>query len=71
MFIGKYEEAISLYKKTIEMDPDYAKAYNNLAIIYFHKRQYELAVEYCLKSRELGFVNDVLLEDLRPYIDPK
>ncbi|MCD8165021.1 MAG: tetratricopeptide repeat protein, partial [Bacteroides sp.] len=34
-----YDNAIDVYKKTIELDPSYAEAYSNLGLIYFLKDQ--------------------------------
>jgi len=64
---GDIERAISMFKKAIKIDPKYAKAYNNLAIIYFHKKEYKLAIEYCDKALRHGLINPVLLEALQPY----
>jgi len=64
---GKNEEAIALYKKAIQINPDYAEPYNNLSIFYFYQRQYKLAIEYCDRANELGFVNPALLDVLKPY----
>ena len=63
----KKEKAIASYKKAIEIKPDFAKAYNNLSIIYFHKKRYKLAIEYCDRAKDLGFSNPAHLEALKPY----
>jgi tetratricopeptide (TPR) repeat protein len=66
--MGKYEEAIALYKKAIQINPDYALVYNNLAVIYYEERQYGLAVKYCDRAVELGYkVHPEFLERLKPY----
>ena len=65
--IGEREEAINSYKKAIELSPTYAKAYNNLAVIYYYNKEYKLAVEYCDKAQELGFVNPALSGALNAY----
>ncbi len=65
--IGKEEEAVALFKKAININPNYAQAYHNLAVVYTRKKQYNLAIEYCDKAQELGFVNSTLLKALKPY----
>ena len=50
----KNEEAIGAYLKAIEKNPNYADAYLNLSLIYFHKKDYALAIKYCDKAAELG-----------------
>ncbi len=65
---GMFNEAITEYKSALEINPNFAKAYNNLAIVYYIKREYVLAIEYCDKAIELGCrVHPQFLEDLRPY----
>ena len=65
--MGKNDEAITHFKKAIEVDPAYALAYNNLAVIYYYNKQYRLAIEYCDKAKALGFSNPRLSEALNPY----
>ncbi len=65
--MGKQDEAIAMFTQAIEINPAYAEAYNNLAINYFKRKQYKLAIEYCDKAQELGFVNSQLLKDVKPY----
>lgn len=63
-----YDEAITEYKKAIEINPSYAKAHYNLTIAYYYKKEYSLAIEYCDRAIELGCkVPPELLEDLEPY----
>jgi len=39
---GQEEEAIKLYKKVVESDPNFALAHNDLAVIYWQKSLYHL-----------------------------
>ena len=50
---GKYAEAIADYTKAIELDPNYAIAYNNLGNPYHNLNKYEKAIEYYTKAIEL------------------
>ncbi len=65
--LGKSAEAIAFYKKAIALNPHFAAAYSNLSAAYFYEKQYKLAIEYCDKAKELGFVNTHLLKALMPY----
>lgn len=38
------EKAITHYKKSIELEPNYARTHNNLGLIYQHLHQYDLAI---------------------------
>ena len=67
--VGEDEEAIALLKKALETDPNYASAYEGLAILYFHQKKYSLAVDYCVKAQKHGFVNAALLKALQPYME--
>ncbi len=40
---GLWREAIFRWKKAVEIDPNYAAAWNNLAIAYEHEGQFESA----------------------------
>ena len=65
--MGRKQEALSAYKKAIEINPDFVQAYLNLSVAYLHDRQYKLAIEYCDKAKELGFVDSGLVELLNSY----
>lgn len=43
--LGRQEEAISAYKKAIELNPSFIWFYHNLGIIYFKSRRYEDAAD--------------------------
>ena len=66
--MGRTEEAIASYRKALEANPNYDAVYNNLAIIYYYQKQYDLAIKYCDKARELGFkVHPDFLKTLEQY----
>ncbi|MQY57733.1 tetratricopeptide repeat protein [bacterium] len=47
-------ESASHYRKVIEISPGVAQAYNNLAVISFYQKKYDLAFEYLKKAEDLG-----------------
>jgi tetratricopeptide (TPR) repeat protein len=53
MLITIYERAIEDYNKTIELDPNYAEAYNNRGNAYSGLKEYERAIEDYNKTIEL------------------
>jgi eukaryotic-like serine/threonine-protein kinase len=50
---GKDAEAIPFYKRAIELDPNFARAYNSMAIAYISLGQRERTVEAAQKAFEL------------------
>lgn len=50
--LGRAQEAIENYLKSIELDPTNPFPYNNIGVRYHHMGDYEKAVEYYLKSIE-------------------
>jgi DNA-binding winged helix-turn-helix (wHTH) protein/tetratricopeptide (TPR) repeat protein len=52
-FSGKYFEAIPLYKRAVELDPNFAIAYAALAITYATAQEYDLAAQFSQKAFEL------------------
>jgi len=66
---GRYGRASEEFERMIELDPTFAGAYNNLAVIYIdHKRDDAKARHYILKSLELvpdypsGYLNLGVIE---------
>lgn len=62
---GKHLKAIQLFKKSIELDPEYAKAYYGLGrthalYAYSHGKDYTDSVNAFKKALELGFINDAV-----------
>ena len=49
----EYDKAISFYLRAIELDPDYADAYNNLGLDYYNQGNYIKAIELWEKAIEL------------------
>ena len=65
---GELDKAIMAYKKAIALKPNYARAHNNLAVVYFRKANYKLAIFHCDKVVAIrGSGNKTLLEMLKPY----
>ena len=50
---GKYSDAIPLFKRAIELDPDFANAYEALGITYDNSSQSEEGVEYLKRAYAL------------------
>ena len=50
---GKYLEAVPLFKRATEMDPNFARAYAAMSSMYYNSRQYDLAAEASRKAYEL------------------
>ncbi len=44
--IGKYDEAIPVLNKVVAIMPWHTHAFNDLAVIYFQKKDYDKAIEY-------------------------
>lgn len=50
---NKLEEAIEAYQKAVKLKPDFAEAYLNLGILYYHLKKSDEAVKALLKAHEL------------------
>ncbi|HEY4491352.1 MAG TPA: tetratricopeptide repeat protein, partial [Acidobacteriota bacterium] len=50
----RYDEAILQFKKTVEMDPSFLAALNDLGLVYLQKGMYEEAEKQFLKTMELS-----------------
>jgi serine/threonine protein kinase/Flp pilus assembly protein TadD len=62
---GKYPEAVPLFKRATEIDPNFALAYARMASMYYNSRQYDLAAAASQKAFEL---RDRVSERERLYI---
>ena len=51
---GMIDEAISEYRMVLNMNPDYAKAHNNLAVAYFAKECLDLAWKHVRIAQKLN-----------------
>jgi tetratricopeptide (TPR) repeat protein len=63
-------QAISWYKTAIELHPHYARAYNNLGILYLQQKQYELAWRYMRRARSLRPGDRLFLKNWRLLPQP-
>ena len=62
------EEAIASFQKALEINPKYAEAHYALAVIYYEKKEFKLAIDHCDQAGKLGIVVDPkFLEQLKPY----
>ncbi len=52
--LKKYKEAHQKYLETLKIDPNHAKASNNLATLYFMIKEYEKAREYLANAEKNG-----------------
>jgi tetratricopeptide (TPR) repeat protein len=52
-FSGQYFEAIPLYRRAVELDPDFAMAYAALGITYGTAREYDLAAQFSQRAFDL------------------
>jgi DNA-binding winged helix-turn-helix (wHTH) protein/tetratricopeptide (TPR) repeat protein len=52
-FSGQYFEAIPLYRRAVELDPEFAMAYAALGITYGTAREYDLAAKFSQRAFEL------------------
>jgi tetratricopeptide (TPR) repeat protein len=51
----EFDQAEELFLKALEIDPDYAMAYYNLAVVYKKLEMPEKAKKYYAKAKELGY----------------
>lgn len=61
---SKFSEAIIQYDKAINLNPNYADAYNDRGASKANIRQFESAITDYLKAKELGFKKSVLYSNL-------
>ena len=50
----EYNQAISVYEKALELNPEYYEAYNNAGIIYNQIKNYKKAVTYVENANTLN-----------------
>ncbi|HEY2972256.1 MAG TPA: protein kinase [Pyrinomonadaceae bacterium] len=50
---GKYLDAIPLFKRATEIDPNFARAYAAMSSMYYNTRQYDLAADASRKAYDL------------------
>ena len=51
---GRTEEAVKSYKKGIEIDPNFAIIYNNLALIYYNRRSVGQNFQSSIEKAEIS-----------------
>ena len=51
---GEMEKAAFAFNKALELDPSFALAHNNLAFIYWQKKDVEKALHHITKALELA-----------------
>ena len=52
---GQYDKGIYYYNKAIEIAPKFSVAYNNRAIGYYYKKEYEKAWDDVHKAQNMGY----------------
>ena len=52
--MGKYPEAISSFKKALEINPKYAEVYSNMGLAYREYGLIDYSIEYYQKSLEIN-----------------
>ncbi len=50
---GRARESVALYKRAVELDPNFAMAYARIAVFYGNQTEFELAREYVQKAFDL------------------
>lgn len=70
--LAQEDRALELFLKALALNPQHpgnGSIYNNLAVIYFRRGQYEESWEFCLKALQSGFqVDPGFVEELRKKI---
>ncbi len=70
--LGHEEQALELFLKALALDPNNpgnGPIYNNLAVLYYRRGQYEKSWDFCLKALQSGVrVAPDLVEELRKRI---
>jgi len=62
------EEAIHSFQRALEIHPKFGEAHYNLALIYYEKQEFKLAIQHFDQAGKLGVVVDPkFLERLKPY----
>jgi tetratricopeptide (TPR) repeat protein len=69
---GMLDEALEQFNKAISIKPSYGEAHNNVAVVYFLKKEYKEAWRHLKIAQELhAQVNPKFVEDLKKaYPEP-
>ena len=60
---GNFQKAVSLFHDSIRRNPFYADAYKNLAVAYYNTSEYDEALNYWDRARQLGLREDPVVAD--------
>lgn len=66
---GRTDEAIELCKEILKIDPGHTSANMRIGDILYERREYEKALEYYLKQREVQYSQTALIDIGRAYIE--
>jgi len=70
--LGHEDRALELFLKALVLSPQHpgnGSIYNNLAVIYYRRGQYEQSWEFCLKALQTGFrVDPDFVDELRKKV---
>ena len=65
MNLEEYDAAIEDYREALALRPGYGEAHNNLAVIYFYRKDYPLAWEHLRAAEKAGIrINPQFREEL-------
>jgi len=66
--MGKAHQGLVVLRRALALDPGRAETHLNLAIAYFARRAYDLAIAHCDRALQLGAqVDEAFLKALAPY----
>ncbi len=68
---GKFKECITAAKKSLELKPDYALAYNNICSAYNELQQWDLAIEACNQALKIKPDYDLATNNLNIAVAAK
>jgi tetratricopeptide (TPR) repeat protein len=51
--LGRFDEAISHFRKVLELSPDYVKAYNNIGGTFYAQGKFKEAVDYFCQALDM------------------
>lgn len=61
---GRSSEAVKCFRKAIELNPEWGKAYESLAVMLLHLKQFQEAVKVSIRGIEADPANPVLYNNL-------
>ena len=69
---GREREAEPLWKRALEVNPNYAEAYSHLAVYYYNLKDFPQAAYYLDEfQKRRGRVDPALVRALQPYMNAK